>query len=586
MKYIQAGLKAEKSVSSSRFLSRAGRVLPCSVLLSHLLLLTLFSFWTSQAHACGGFFCQTLPINQAGEQIVFRQEGSTVTAMVRILYSGDAEDFSWVVPVPNAPELSVGSDNLFDQLDLQTRPQFILERQGQECFVNFAPTLTADSADGAGSAAEESAASVTVVDQVVGPFDVQTLQSDDPSALATWLAENDYDLTDRGEELIAPYVAEGMQFVAVKLRSGQSSGSIKPLIMRYQSETPVIPIRLTAVAAEEDMGVLVWVVADARAVPDNYLHVIPNYGRVNWFTGPINAYASYQALVTTAMEEAGGQGFATDYAGAVTGDITDAFFDPDQLQSVLDNTSTIQDDARFIAELLSQLPQQQEALDFLQTALPLPGGFEQFAYFDALSLQVAFEAEQLMNARTAFSGFVADSLIEPLRAGIALIPEGAYMTRLFTTISPEDMTLDPEFVYNAGMPEQPINRNALLELACTDAGTEWQLTLGEGTGRDGELVAQGLGTVAPVLPLPIILEQPAVFRSEDTSASALPVMVTSNELTAVANAELTAFPAIGVIDTIDEIDGGDDDSDGGFLGAGGGLLLVGLAALFLRRRTS
>ena len=74
-----------------------------------------------------------------------------------------------------------------------------------------------------------------------------------------------------------------------------------------------------------------------------------------------------------------------------------------------------------------------------------------------------------------------------------------------------------------------------------------------------------------------------MFRSEDTSAAALPVTVTTNTLTAVANAELTAFPAIGIIDTIDdELD--DGDSDSGFLGAGGGLLLVGLSALLLRRR--
>ena len=579
MKLLYSGTRAENVACFSGLFRKAGRVLPCCVLLHHLLLVSLFSFWSSQAHACGGFFCQNLPINQAGEQIVFRQEGSTVTAMIRILYSGDAEDFSWVVPVPNMPDLSVGSDQFFDQLDLATRPQFILDRQGQECFVNI-PLASVDAVDDSGAVAESSDGLVTVIDQVVGPFDVQTLQSDDPGALADWLAENDYDLTDRGEELIAPYIDEGMQFVAVKLRSGQSTGSIKPLIMSYQSETPVIPIRLTAVAAQEDMGVLVWVVADARAVPDNYLHVIPNYGRLNWFTGPFNAYASYQALVTAAMEEAGGQGFATDYAGAVTSNITSAFFSPDNLQSVLDSTSTIQDDARFIAELLAQLPQQQEAFDFLQTALPLPGGFDQFAYFDPISLQVAFETQQLSDARSAFSDFVVNSLITPLREAIALVPEGAYMTRLFTTISPEDMTVDPEFVFNSAMPEQPINRRALLELACTDAGTEWQLTLGEGTGRDGELVAQGLGPVAPVQPLPIILEQPAVFRSEDTSAADLPVAVTTNALTAVANAELTAFPAIAVID--DELD--DGDSDGGFLGAGGGLLWVSLFALLFRRR--
>jgi len=74
--------------------------------------LILFSPLPSQA--CGGFFCTTVPINQAAEQIVFRQEEGKVTAMVRILYSGNAEDFSWVVPVPSIPEISLGANITFD----------------------------------------------------------------------------------------------------------------------------------------------------------------------------------------------------------------------------------------------------------------------------------------------------------------------------------------------------------------------------------------------------------------------------------------------------------------------------------------
>ena len=58
-----------------------------------------------EARACGGFFCQAVPINQAAEQIIFRQNGDQVTAVVLIQYVGDAEDFSWVLPVPGVPSL-------------------------------------------------------------------------------------------------------------------------------------------------------------------------------------------------------------------------------------------------------------------------------------------------------------------------------------------------------------------------------------------------------------------------------------------------------------------------------------------------
>ena len=73
--------------------------------------------------ACGGFFCTAVPINQAAERIAFRQQDNHVTAMMRILYSGNAEEFSWVVPVPDTPQISLGADTTFNELDFLTRPQ-------------------------------------------------------------------------------------------------------------------------------------------------------------------------------------------------------------------------------------------------------------------------------------------------------------------------------------------------------------------------------------------------------------------------------------------------------------------------------
>ncbi len=531
------------------------------------------------AHACGGFFCQAVPIAQAGEQIVFRQDGNAVTAMVRILYTGEAEDFSWVVPVPNAPDLSVGSDAFFDQLEGQTRPQFQLQTQGESCPVPFLVAAPVD-ADAAAESASDNGDSVMVTEEVVGPFDVQIITSDDASALATWLAENDYDLTDRGEELIEPYVQENMQFVGLKLRSGQTTGSIQPLIMRYQADAPSIPIRLTAVAAVEDMGVLVWVVSDRRAVPENYLHVVPNYGRVNWFGGGFNAFASYQGLITTAMDEAGGQGFATDFAGTIDRNVSGAFFDPDQTQATIDQAAAITSPAESIANIMQNIFQQQETLTYLQSALPVPQGFDQFIYFDAMQLQVAFTPDELTTARAGLITFIQESVIAPLRESIDLVPDGQYMTRLFTTLSADEMTLDPVFAFNPSMGDQVRTRQATLDLACTDAGTEWQLTLGEGTDRNGEVVAQGISDEGvPFAPPADLVAQRAVFRAEDTSES-LPVAVTTNNFVPVsAGGIVTAFEAVDTT-PIDIV----EPSSSGGSGSAGLLLLSALSLLGIRRQ--
>jgi len=208
------------------------------------------------ASACGGFFCQQVPIDQAGEQIIFRQDGNQVTAVVLIQYEGAAEEFSWVVPVPGIPDLSVGSDLVFSSLEPATRPVFNLAIEGEQCERSvFLPSLPA--ADGSfdffpTDGAAESEDVEVLQRESVGPFDTVVVRSDDPQAMAQWLTDHDYDLTDRGDELIAPYVELDMNFVAVRLRQDQEVGDIQPLIMRYETDMPMIPIRLTAVAAMHD----------------------------------------------------------------------------------------------------------------------------------------------------------------------------------------------------------------------------------------------------------------------------------------------------------------------------------------------
>jgi len=482
---------------------------------------------TTRVLACGGFFCQAIPINQAGEQIIFRQDGNIVTAVVLILYQGEAADFSWVVPVPGIPELSTGSDLVFSPLELATRPRFNLEVKGEPCanpdpFGGLGgPLLGVGSADSVDDG-------VQVLERlVVGPFDVEIVTSEDADALALWLDENNYDLTDRGRDLIAPYVDEGMNFVALRLRQDQGVGDLQPLIMRYESDKPMIPIRLTAVAALPDMGVIVWLLGESRAVPLNYLHVTPNYTRLNWYFGTFAAFASYQGLITAAMDEAGGQGFATDYAGRDL-DVLSQLPTVESLGNELVRLTAIVDDAAFVAGLAGGFifPRDQ-VLEILRRNLPLPAGDGEFVYQIPELLVETFTAEELAAARSAIVVELNDTVIDPLAETLAVFDGDPYMTRLFTTLSPEEMTLDPIFSFNPDLDDQGLDRNATLETRCTGFTTRWTLTLGEGTGRDGEVVIDGFGS--PPIFTPPIIDQESVWRTEWVTASGPADVVTQKQ---------------------------------------------------------
>ena len=55
------------------------------------------------ALACGGFFCTNSPVDQNAERIIFTQNhDGTISAYVQIQYTGSAEGFSWILPLPEA----------------------------------------------------------------------------------------------------------------------------------------------------------------------------------------------------------------------------------------------------------------------------------------------------------------------------------------------------------------------------------------------------------------------------------------------------------------------------------------------------
>ncbi|MGB0714570.1 MAG: DUF2330 domain-containing protein, partial [Phycisphaerae bacterium] len=515
---------------SDRTILAAAIAASCSVLVS-----------VATTVACGGFFCQQVPIDQAGEQIIFKKVGNQVTAVVLIQYEGEAEDFSWVVPVPGIPELSTGSELVFQPLEQSTRPQFNLIQEGSECesrTFDFALGGSAsESADDGDAAVSEDGVTI-VQQQAVGPFDTVVVTSDDPVALANWLTENNYDLTDRGDELIAPYVEEGMNFVALRLRQDQSVGDLQPLVMRYESEEIMVPIRLTAVAAMPDMGIVVWLLGEARGVPLNYLHVVPNYTRLDWYTG--NAYASYQSLITSAMDEAGGQGFATDFAG----DAFDASVSlpmASNLEEAFGTFTAIEDDASFLSRTLNEFPfqffnvsstvLQDKILEVLRRELPVNSEEGEFAYSDNDLLTAFFTPEELATARAALTTAVEDSIIEPLEETVALFEQGQYITRFYTTLSPEEMTVDPTFAFNPDLGDQAQMRSATMNVECTSGGTRWSLTLGEGTDRDGETVIEGTGTPPGFFTAVPAIDQDALFRSEEVTTSGPPTVVEQKQFT-------------------------------------------------------
>src|SRR6185503_10434399 len=95
--------------------------------ISAALCLGLLEGTSRDAHACGGFFCRQVPVDQTGEQIIFSVAPNHVTAHIQINYSGSASEFAWMVPVQAKPVITLGSRAVFQSVGGLTQPQFRLE---------------------------------------------------------------------------------------------------------------------------------------------------------------------------------------------------------------------------------------------------------------------------------------------------------------------------------------------------------------------------------------------------------------------------------------------------------------------------
>ena len=444
-----------------------------------------------RARACGGLFCSSpaTVVNQTAEQILFVDHSdNTITAVIQIMYDGPSDKFAWVLPVPGTPKIAISSDSAFTLLRRATDPSYQLRRNQPTCDGKGSRTSFSGFADGGVGRGGP----VTVrASGAIGPYDYRVIELDPalPDAAQVgldWLTDNGYDVGDLGPDVLRPYLQDRLNLLAFKLTKDGEAGSIRPVMITYEGELASIPIRPTAVAANDDMGVLVWVLGDSRAVPQNYKALELNETLINWF----NPMSNYDEVVTRAADEAQGQGFVTEYAGPHAGLPLGIFTSDDRKlwddfrrgQTEQDGTAIwVQDAIRnwgdwqgfdeAFAGALTALPRQVSAGDVKAD----PARF----LTDPPRADVGFERQRFVDQ-------LAQWVIDPLAETQRLFEERPYLTRLYTTLSPAEMTTDPNFVFNPDLGTISNVHTADMMLGCESPNYRVQLPDGKTINGDGQ----------------------------------------------------------------------------------------------------
>lgn len=263
-------------------------------------LFLVFVLSAGSVAACGGFFCGPVPVDQAAERIVFTMDEGTITTYVQINYVGRAEDFAWVLPMPNVPKVDTAEMAMFRDLDRLTQPVYIGPRP-PDCLRQRMPVPSMAMPASAPRAAENS--TTVLASGEVGPFGYHVVTSPDPEDMVKWLRENGYHVTDEMKPLIKVYTDEGLVFLAMRLKQDANSSDIVPVKLTYEAAYPTIPLRLTAVAATPDMPVIVYIFGKEQTQTLNYVPITIADSEVKF--SPFGGN-DYRQVVVQAVDQAGG----------------------------------------------------------------------------------------------------------------------------------------------------------------------------------------------------------------------------------------------------------------------------------------
>lgn len=507
-----------------------------------------------RADACGCFTPPdpTVPVIQSGERIAFARDNGIITAHIQVQYSGPAEEFGWLLPLPSEPELKLGTDELFAQLIATTQPKYRMTREYHGACPfdpndpnNFgggggAPSAGSDSEGGRGDDG-----GVLVIEASIGPYDYAVLRADTMEPMLAWLRDNEYFVPTATATSVTPYIRPGAFFLALKLQKGNDVGDLQPVVLKYASDYAMIPIILTGVGAAEDMPVLVWMLGEGRAIPRNYRHTVANDALIDW----INAGSNYIDVITRAVDEAPEHhSFVTEFAGS-TEVMRDLLDPPGRFGTTAE--LALQTEARdFTSYLINhgygvfngnfgswQFTSQ--VLAILQRELPVPAeiiadGYQPSDYYASLDYFVGYMATShpgvavdLTFDAAAVAAELEERVVTPTLEAGALFRTNPRLTRLFTTISPGEMTSDPVFSYNPDLPDVSNIHTAKLSFRCGFVGyddiNEVPATLETEQGWRLDL-ANGI-TVNPWL----TSDLPAAARTETLREEGPPEVLNDND---------------------------------------------------------
>ncbi|MSP92840.1 MAG: DUF2330 domain-containing protein [Myxococcales bacterium] len=483
------------------------------------------------ASACGGCFSPPSAttdqvVVQDAERVLFVRDAKTKqsTVWVEVRYSGLAKDFGWVLPLPKVPQVGVGSAVVFDALDTRMALRYALKVRDQEncrfpedgCvpgqfdekFGGPPPQPSAGAGLPAGGSVGSPNVEILAQGQT-GPYDYVVVKGSEANVLYEWLTKRGYATPAKAKPILQSHIDKGDVFVAIKLSNGQGVNAIRPLSLVMDDAEPCVPLRLTSIAAQQDMAVIVTVAGPGRAVVKNHLDVEPNPLRMGLVGivdplflpcpqgsegGQCRVPANTGQVLAAAIDEAGGRAFVTESA---IGGVDMKKFSPllDLDTASLKTVPHLLAAARYLDTHRANLPLTEETAAVLAKQLKVEAIMPGVAPLQAMANLRAcgqfwnqfggdfgpplcnlpkgpsLDREKVKAIGVdgvALADAVMTEVVKPVVEVAAMLGQSSVVTRLQMRISPEEMDRDPIFAYSSTLPLQSPARPIDINGVCLD----------------------------------------------------------------------------------------------------------------------
>jgi hypothetical protein len=230
----------------------------------------------SPALPCGMFFPSTLesPSSMNAQHVLLVWKEATIDMHVQVVASGGAESFAWVLPVAENPQVALGSNDVFADLQTYTAP-----------LIHFPEP--SPSGGGGGCGAVDAAGAnfkaggdlqgvLSLATGELGNYSYDVVKASSADEMIQWLTAEGYAIPEGSAAALTPYVSAGMAFLWARLKPDTTEEellSLDPLVLtvpRPVNSQLMFPLALSASSGDKTMETKIFTLAEKRYRASNY----------------------------------------------------------------------------------------------------------------------------------------------------------------------------------------------------------------------------------------------------------------------------------------------------------------------------